>query len=77
MFQSVEIFTIPLLNFGLLLGAFALLLGGAEIFTNSVEWFGYQLGLSESATESILAAVEHSGVPSERQLPFQPVPAGE
>lgn len=57
MFQSVEIFSIPLLNLGLLLGAFALLLGGAEIFTNSVEWFGYHLGVSESATGSILAAV--------------------
>ncbi len=57
MLQSVEIFSIPLLNLGLLLGAFALLLGGAEIFTNSVEWFGYHLGVSESATGSILAAV--------------------
>ncbi len=37
MFHTVEIFSIPLLNLGLLLGAFALLLGGAEIFTNSVE----------------------------------------
>jgi cation:H+ antiporter len=57
MFQSVEIFSIPLLNLGLLFGAFALLLGGAEMFTNSVEWFGYYFGVSESATGSILAAV--------------------
>ena len=57
MVQSVEIFSIPLLNLGLLLGAFALLLGGAEIFTNSVEWLGHHLGVSESATGSILAAI--------------------
>ena len=37
MVQSVEVFSIPLLNLGLLLGAFAPLLGGAEILTNSVE----------------------------------------
>lgn len=53
----MALFSIPLLNFGLLLGAFALLLGGAEMFTNSVEWFGYYLGVSESANGSILAAV--------------------
>jgi cation:H+ antiporter len=57
MFQSVDIFSIPLLNLGLLLGAFALLLGVAEMFTNSVGWFGHHLGVSESATGSVLAAV--------------------
>lgn len=57
MVQSVEIFSIPLLNLGLLVGAFALLLTGAEIFTNAVEWLGHHLGISESATGSILAAV--------------------
>ncbi len=41
----------------LLLGSFALLLLGAEIFTNGVEWLGHRLGVSESATGSILAAV--------------------
>ncbi|MFB6303440.1 MAG: sodium:calcium antiporter [Haloferacaceae archaeon] len=41
----------------LLLGSFALLLAGAEIFTNGVEWLGHRLGISESATGSILAAV--------------------
>jgi cation:H+ antiporter len=44
-------------NIVLLLGAFALLLIGAEIFTNAVEWLGHHLGISESATGSILAAV--------------------
>ncbi len=41
----------------LLLVAFALLLIGAEVFTNGVEWFGHRLGISESATGSILAAM--------------------
>jgi len=41
----------------LLFGSFALLLAGAEVFTNSVEWLGHRLGVSESATGSILAAV--------------------
>ena len=57
MVQSIEIFSLPLLNLVLLLGAFALLLTGAEIFTNAVEWFGHLLGVSESATGSLLAAV--------------------
>jgi len=41
----------------LLIGSFMLLLLGAEIFTNGVEWLGHRLGVSESATGSILAAV--------------------
>ncbi|WP_211311793.1 sodium:calcium antiporter [Halarchaeum salinum] len=41
----------------LLAGSFALLLLGAEVFTNGVEWLGHRLGVSESATGSILAAV--------------------
>ncbi|GGL63298.1 sodium:calcium antiporter [Halocalculus aciditolerans] len=41
----------------LLIGSFALLLLGAEVFTNGVEWLGHRLGVSESATGSILAAV--------------------
>lgn len=47
----------PVVNFIFLLGAFALLLAGAEVFTNAVEWLGHSLGVSESATGSILAAV--------------------
>lgn len=34
-----------------------MLLIGAGIFTNGVEWLGHRLGVSESATGSILAAV--------------------
>ncbi|QLC33902.1 sodium:calcium antiporter [Halarchaeum sp. CBA1220] len=41
----------------LLVGSFVLLLAGAEVFTNGVEWLGHRLGVSESATGSILAAV--------------------
>jgi cation:H+ antiporter len=44
-------------NLGLLIASFLLLLLGAEIFTNGVEWLGHRLGVSESATGSILAAV--------------------
>jgi len=41
----------------LLLVAFALLVLGAEYFTNAVEWLGRRLRFSESATGSLLAAV--------------------
>ena len=41
----------------LLLVSFGLLLLGAEVFTNGVEWLGRRLGVSESATGSILAAM--------------------
>lgn len=44
-------------NLGVLIVSFVLLLIGAEIFTNGVEWLGHRLGVSESATGSILAAV--------------------
>jgi cation:H+ antiporter len=57
-----DMFTTPLIvgilpNLTLLFGAFALLLFGAELFTNGVEWLGHHLGVSESATGSLLAAV--------------------
>ncbi len=41
----------------LLIVAFALLVIGAEYFTNAVEWLGRRLKLSDSATGSLLAAV--------------------
>ena len=41
----------------LLFGAFVVILVGAELFTNAVEWFGHQLGLAEGAVGSVLAAV--------------------
>lgn len=40
-----------------LLLSFALLLVGAEIFTNGVEWVGHRFGFTQGATGSVLAAV--------------------
>ncbi len=40
-----------------LLLAFALILVGAEVFTNGIEWLGIKLNLSHGATGSILAAL--------------------
>src|SRR5712691_10955869 len=37
--------------------AFLVILIGAELFTNSIEWFGRKLGLAEGAVGSVLAAV--------------------
>src|SRR3982751_1591826 len=33
------------------------ILVGAELFTNGIEWFGHKLGLAEGAVGSVLAAV--------------------
>src|SRR5215203_4908413 len=41
----------------ILLGSFVIILAGAELFTNGIEWFGHKLGLAEGAVGSILAAV--------------------
>jgi cation:H+ antiporter len=42
----------------LILGAsFVLILAGAELFTNGIEWFGHRLNLAEGAVGSVLAAV--------------------
>ena len=40
-----------------LLGSFAIILLGAELFTNGIEWFGHRMGLGEGAVGSVLAAV--------------------
>jgi cation:H+ antiporter len=37
--------------------AFVIILAGAELFTNGVEWVGRKLGLAEGAVGSVLAAV--------------------
>ena len=60
--MSVPLVSLPFLppligNTILFAGSFLLLLLGAEVFTNGVEWLGHRLGVSESATGSILAAV--------------------
>jgi len=44
-------------NAVLLLVSFAVILAGALIFTNAVEWLGHRLGLGEGAVGSVLAAV--------------------
>jgi cation:H+ antiporter len=41
----------------ILVAAFALILIGAELFTNAIEWFGHKLGLGEGAVGSVLAAI--------------------
>jgi cation:H+ antiporter len=41
----------------LIVVAFVLILVGAELFTNAIEWFGHKLGLGEGAVGSVLAAV--------------------
>jgi cation:H+ antiporter len=41
----------------LLLASFAVILAGALLFTNAVEWAGHRLELGEGATGSLLAAV--------------------
>jgi len=41
----------------ILIIAFVIILLGAELFTNSIEWFGRKLELAEGAVGSVLAAV--------------------
>ncbi len=41
----------------ILLGALLVILLGAELFTNGIEWFGRKLDLAEGAVGSVLAAV--------------------
>jgi len=41
----------------ILFGALLIILLGAELFTNSIEWFGRKLQLAEGAVGSVLAAV--------------------
>jgi cation:H+ antiporter len=40
-----------------LIASFVIILAGAELFTNGIEWFGRKLGLAEGAVGSVLAAV--------------------
>src|SRR2546426_6095726 len=44
------------IDIALIVGAFVLILAGAEVFTNGVEWLGIKLRISHGATGSILAA---------------------
>jgi len=45
------------LDLVLLIGALAIILVAAELFTNGIEWFGRRLNLAEGAVGSVLAAV--------------------
>lgn len=45
------------MNVILLLGSFAIILAGALLFTNAIEWLGHKMHLGEGAVGSILAAV--------------------
>ena len=45
------------MEFLLLVVSFAVILAGALLFTNAIEWVGHKLGLGEGAVGSLLAAV--------------------
>lgn len=45
------------MEYVLLLASFAIILGGALLFTNAIEWVGHKLNLGEGAVGSLLAAV--------------------
>ncbi len=45
------------MDLALLVVAFFVILAGAELFTNGIEWFGRKLELAEGAVGSVLAAV--------------------
>src|SRR5688572_12977424 len=45
------------MEYVLLAASFAVILAGALLFTNAIEWAGHKLELGEGATGSILAAV--------------------
>src|SRR5262245_52537241 len=45
------------MDFVYLLASFAVILAGALLFTNAVEWIGHRLELGEGAVGSLLAAV--------------------
>ena len=46
-----------LIDVVILIAAFVIILAGAELFTNGIEWLGERLGLSEGMVGSVLAAV--------------------
>ncbi len=45
------------MDFALLIASFAVILAGALLFTNAVEWLGHRLAIGEGAVGSLLAAV--------------------
>ena len=61
-------------DLGLLFVAFIVILVGAELFTNGIEWFGRNLNLAEGAVGSVLAAVG-TALP-ETMIPLVAIVAG-
>jgi cation:H+ antiporter len=59
----------------LLPASFAILLAGALLFTNAIEWFGSMLGLGQSVVGSLLAAVA-TALP-ESLIPIVAIVGGE
>jgi cation:H+ antiporter len=59
----------------LLPASFAILLAGALLFTNAIEWFGSMVGLGQSAVGSLLAAVA-TALP-ESLIPIVAIVGGE
>jgi cation:H+ antiporter len=59
----------------LLLASFAIILMGAELFTNGIEWVGRKLDLAEGAVGSVLAAVG-TALP-ETMIPIVAILAGD
>jgi cation:H+ antiporter len=47
----------PLMPWPVLITSLVVILAGAELFTNGIEWIGEGFGLSEGAVGSVLAAV--------------------
>ena len=47
----------PLMTWAQLCTSLIVILAGAELFTNGIEWIGEGFGLSEGAVGSVLAAV--------------------
>ena len=47
----------PLMPWPVLIASLVVILAGAELFTNGIEWIGEGFGLSEGAVGSVLAAV--------------------
>src|SRR3954469_23431294 len=45
------------IDLGILAIGLIVILGGSELFTNGIEWFGHKLNLAEGAVGSVLAAV--------------------
>jgi cation:H+ antiporter len=58
----------------LLVVSFVVILSGAELFTNGIEWFGRKLNLGEGAVGSVLAAVG-TALP-ETMIPFIAIVVG-